>query len=726
MSDAGEIIKILAALPAELRASIATSAARGLAALKKPPDLSLARWAHRYFYLSGESSLREEKWRAWPFQIGILDCMGNDCIEEFTFFKSARLGYTKCLLALLGYTAQHRRRKQCIWQPTEADSDDFVKTDLDPMLRDVRIMRTVMPRILNTIKESTLKAKTFLGSILKMRGGKSAGNFRRLTLDLGVADELDGFDQSIEKAGPPDGLIRKRVEGATYPKCVFGSTGRMRGLSHIERLHKAADVRMRFCITCPHCQAEHPLEWGSKKTKFGIKWDVEDPEATVRHHCQHCHGAITQPEYLRLAKEGCWVSDCGAYRLSHWWDEVGEPCSEWTLADGTPCLPPRVVAMHCWTAYSPQVTWGKILREFLDAFKAMKEGNKVPMVAWVNETKGETYEEESEQADVNALQTRAKASGNPMRIVPAGGLLLGAGVDVQDNRFEIVVWAIGRGQQTWAIDYVVIDANPALESDWVKVWECLQKKYRHVNGAWMSLAGAAVDTGYGNYTHEAYSFVARYADRADNFKLRAVKGSSNDGDPIKARAARWMNINVKGRIVRRGVKLWMVGTDTAKDLFYGRLKVEVPGPGYVNFASDLPAEFFRQYGNEKRIKVRLAGKEVSRWYHASGANEVIDCTVYTIFMFEVLEVGGFTEKKWQQLESQVAPDLFDSRDVPENAALPLALEAETMAAPQTPAQPVSDLPKPLPQQRPQPAALPSASALSASNPFASSEWLERG
>ncbi|MES2346369.1 MAG: phage terminase large subunit family protein, partial [Pseudomonadota bacterium] len=376
MSDISDLRHIMRSVAPELRLSILGAAATGLAALSKPEDIPLPLWAHRNFYLSAESSQTEEEWRAWPIQIGILFCMGDDNVEEFTFFKSARLGYTKCLLAETCYTAQHQRRNQCIWQPTDKDSDDFVKTDLEPALRDVRIMRTVFPQVLAKSKANTLQQKKFLGSLLKMRGGTAAGNFRRLTLSKGKADELDGFEQSIEKAGTPDALIRKRVEGATYPKCIWGSTGRKRHLSHIERLYLASDARMKFEITCPHCDLEHPLEWGSKKSAHGMKWDMEDPEGTVHHKCPHCHGSIVQSDYLRLARTGCWVSDCGLFRLRHWWDEKSEPYAEWTTADGTPCLPPKRVAMHCWTAYSeqPGVTWAKILREFLDAAKALKVG----------------------------------------------------------------------------------------------------------------------------------------------------------------------------------------------------------------------------------------------------------------------------------------------------------------------------------------------------------------
>lgn len=706
MSERNAIQQLLAGLAPEQAAAIRAAVARGIEALRKPEELSLAKWAHRHFYLSAESSQREEKWEAWPFQLGLLECMGSDSVEELTFFKSARLGATKCLLADICYTAQHQRRNQGVWQPTDGDSDDFCKTDLDTALRDVQIMRTVFPQVLAKSKANTMQQKKFLGSILKLRGGNSSGNYRRLTLAKARADELDGFDHSIDKAGTPDSLIRKRVEGATYPKCIWASTGRKKGLSHIERCYNASDIQMRFRITCPHCDVEHPLEWGGKKSAHGMKWDMDDPLATIRHVCPHCRGSIVQADYIRLARAGAWVSECGNYRLIHGWDDKGEPWTRWTSADGSPCLPPKRVGMHCWTAYSPQVTWSKILEEFLDALKEQKAGNPESMVQWVNETKGETFEEKADKADVNALQTRAKGSGYLVGQVPVGGLILVASVDVQDNRFEIVVKAVGRGEEIWVIDYIVMDANPAVMADWDRLWERLRLPYRHVHGAWLTISGAAVDTGYGNFTHQAYFFVNKYADRDSNFRLYAVKGSSSDGDPIKARSAKWMTINHKGRTIKRGVKLWMVGTDTAKDLFYGRIKVTQPGPGYIHFAADLPTAFFVQYGNEKRMKVRVAGRDAMRWVHFTGANEVVDCTVYNLFVIEALEIAKFSDRRWQQLESQVAPDLFDMADaMPPNQILAGSIEPAQLPAPAA-----APAPAPIEPQKPQPAARKPASA----------------
>jgi phage terminase large subunit GpA-like protein len=743
VSDHTELRQIFECLPAEAQASLRESAARGLDALRKPEALSGAKWAHRYFFLSAESSQREEQWVAWPYQIGWLDAMADDRIREVTIYKSARLGYTKCLLSDLARTAQHVRRNQCIWLPVDGDAKDFVKTDLNPMLEDVAIMRTVFPKALRKSKDNSLEQKKFLGSLCKIRGGQASGNYRRLTVATARADELDGFELSVEGAGTPDSLIRKRVEGATYPKCIWGSTGRKRGVSHIERLHQAMDVRMRFQITCPHCDVEHPIEWGGPKVPYGIKWDPLDPEGSVRHHCHHCHQPIAQADYLRLARTAAWVSDCGTFRLRHWWDEKGEPCSEWTTADGTPCLPPERVGLHAWTIYSEQagLTWGQVVREFLEAHRALKAGNKAPMIQWTNETKGETWEETGETADVSDLQTRARASGYLMRQVPEGALELVASVDVQGDRFEIMVQGIGPGRvlqasdesqteplletETWIIDYIVLDANPSLMGEWDRLWVTLQQQYQHRSGAWMQISGCAVDTG-GSYTHQSYMFVNKYHQRNPRFRLFAIKGSSQDGDPIVPKSAKWLDINLNGRTVKRGVKLWSVGTDTAKDLIYGRLKLTEAGPGCMHFASNLPREFFKQYGNEKRIPVRVNGRSTFRWVHVSGANEVVDLSVYCEFVVQAMLIPRYSARRWQQLRERLVPDLFAVDEAPPAAAVD-AGELPALPGAANPIQPGAEpATRPPPsQQKLQPAARSSASAQPAPSGLGSDAWRGR-
>lgn len=113
--------------------------------LSKPESLTLSQWADKHFYLSAESSYTEGTWETIPFQKAIMDCISNDDIRTVDFIKSARVGYTKMILAALGYFHEHKKRNTVLFQPTEPDAEDFSLTELTPMLRDVDVMAKVFP-----------------------------------------------------------------------------------------------------------------------------------------------------------------------------------------------------------------------------------------------------------------------------------------------------------------------------------------------------------------------------------------------------------------------------------------------------------------------------------------------------------------------------------------------------------------------------------------------------
>lgn len=639
----------------------------GLRSLEAVEPMRLSEWAAKNFYLSAESSYVEQQWEAFPFQTAIMDAMSDDEIEEVDFLKSARVGYTKMLLAAIGYFAEHKRRNQALWQPTDDDSDDFCKTELEPMIRDVPVMESVFPGFLAKNKDNTLKQKKFLGSTLHLRGGKAAKNYRRISVDLAALDEIDGFDADVEKEGSPIKLAYKRVEGATFPKLLVGSTPKIKGLSLIEARAEQAQLRFRRHIPCNHCDAMITLEWGGKDKKYGFKWFNDDPD-TVGHVCQHCGGVMTQQDYLQVAARGKWIAQDGT-----WIDEDG-----FVFRNAAGGAVPKVkhVAFFIWTAYSPMTGWAKIVREFLSATAKAAAGDMSELKAFVNTTLGETWEEKGEKADEHALMKRAE--DYPLRTVPLGGLVLVAGVDVQDDRFEIVTWAIGKKEEMWVVDYTVIEANPADDRDWDKLDAHLKLQFPHAAGTHLGIDAVGLDTG-GHFTHQAYNFCRLRSAR----RITAVKGETREGQPVKGKAA-MQDVNWRGAILKRGVKLWHVGTDTAKDLLLGRLSVAAPGPGYVHFSKELPAEFYHQLTAEQRVKVKTGTGERYRWAKVRTRNEVLDCTVYAIFASHLMDLHRYTDKQWERLEATVQPlvaDMFSAPlQVSEPAPVPDAKVGAALAA----------------------------------------------
>lgn len=635
---------------ADARSQIEQALARGLRAWGKPEPLSLEEWSRQHFYLSAESSYVEQAWTPWTFQRGILACMSNDDIYEVTCKKSARVGYTKMLLAFLLYNAHHRRRNQILWQPTDEDRDEFVKTELEPALRDIEVMRDVLPSVHSRSKDNTLQAKKFVGSILHTKGGKAAKNYRRVSTDVAVWDELSAFDNDIEKEGDPFTIGSKRVEGATFPKCISGSTPKQKGVCLIDARYTVADERMTYQVPCPHCGERHAITWGGKNEPHGMKWDREtrNPE-TIRHLCPHCGVLISQAEYLAVEAHGVWINEDGTL-----WLHID---GRFTRPDGTPAAAPRHIAFHVWTAYSPAVPWSQILREFLAALEKMEQGDDTKMKAWVNTTRGETWEGEIERTDADELKQRAEPF--KLKILPRDCLLLLCGCDTQGNRIEAQVWGYGIGGQMWTIDHRVFFGNPAQEEVWQELEDfLLGETYQHASGTTQHIYASAIDSG-GHHADAVYAFAHKHRAR----RVHAVKGSSGAERSIENGNTK-VSFNWKGRREKNGAVLWLVGTHLAKDRLAARMEVTQPGPGYVHLSSENTDEWFRQLAAEDRVTIRGQHGTTTRWVPNRKRNEVIDMTAYAIWLEERLDLWAAKKRKWwDELEQKVQPaieDLFSS------------------------------------------------------------------
>lgn len=629
---------------------------RGLRTWGKPPPVSLDEWARQNFHLSSESSYIEQAWNPWPFQRGIMHALSRDDIAEVTIKKSARVGYTKMLLAFLLYAAHHRRRNQAIWLPSDGDQKKFVKTELEPALRDVAAMKEVMPsRGMGRHRDNTLTQKKFAGCLLHILGGGSAKNYRSISVDVGVFDELSAFEQDIEGEGSPFSLGAKRVAGATFPKLVTGSTPKARGWCHLDARYQAADERMSYQIACPHCAGHHALSWGGPDEPHGFKFD-RDTRApdSVRHLCPHCAGLIDQADYLAAADAGVWINQAGDL----WLHADGR----FTRHDGSPTSPPRHLAFHVWAAYSPAVSWPQLVREFFAAHEKIETGDASMMKAFVNTTLGDTWQDEIERTDADELRLRAEPFA--LRHMPRGCLLLLCGVDVQGNRLEAQVWGIGRGGEMWSIDHRVFFGNPGQPDVWHELEQfLLEEKYTHACGTEHGIHATAIDSG-GHHADMVYAFAHTHRSR----RVHAVKGSSGTERGIENGNSK-VGFSFRGKRERNGPTLWLVGTNLAKDRLASRLEVTTPGPGYIHLSNENSDEWFRQLAAEDRVTVRSRHGNQTRWVPNRKRNEVFDMTAYCIWLEERLNLWAPKNRKWwDDLEAKAEPpDLFSANPPPQAA-----------------------------------------------------------
>lgn len=648
--------------------------ARGLGAFGVPEPMTLDEWAREHFYLSAESSYVEQQWTPWWFQRAIMSWISNDDVREVDLRKSARVGYTKIILAAIGYFAHHKRRNQAIWQPNDGDIKKFVKTELDPMLRDVKAMESVFPAYLKRDKDNTLEQKKFLGSLLHTLGGKAKTNYQSISVDVIYLDEYDKFDASIENCGNPGTLAAKRIEGATFPKAVFGTTPLLDGFSNILKREKDADIFMEPFIPCPECGGYHPLVWGGKEEPSGFKWTDNDPK-TVRHLCPHCGALISQAQYLQIDLEN----------LGRWQAEDGTTCDNLGVfrnPAGDIIRPPAHIACHVWSAYSPNVDWVLLVAAYISAFRESQEGKKDTLQTFYNESLGRYWAQDREQTNENELHSRAEPF--PLERVPRGAVLLLAYIDTQPNRLECGVWGYGRGCEMWSVAHRIFFGNPDEEEVWADLDEFLfETEFTHASGSRLRITGAGIDTG-GHNTHAVYNWASKHSRR----KVFATKGRSGREKHIRDGASK-VDIDWKGRLRKNGLVLWWVGTNHAKDLLHGRLQITKPGPGYIHFSKDLSDEWFRQFTGEARTTRRTTRGEESAWTATRKRVEAWDCAIGCVWLETYFELGKKGAKFWDDLEGRVQPvmkDLFSfQKTIPEDELLASApVKAGKQSAPKPP------------------------------------------
>ncbi|KAB8312282.1 phage terminase large subunit family protein [Erwinia endophytica] len=609
-------------------ANVENAVKNGLRSLFRPEPLTVVEWADDNYYLPVESSYQEGRWQTLPYQIAIMNTMGSDYVREVNLIKSARVGYSKMLLAALAYYVTHKQRNQLIFLPTEPDAANFMKSHVEPTIRDVPELRALAPWFGNKNRDNTLQMKRFSnGRMFWCLGGKAAKNYREKSVDVVGYDELSSFDNDIEKEGAPTFLGDKRIEGSVWPKSIRGSTPKIKGFCQIERAAGESGHMMRFHVKCPHCDGEQYLKFGDKGTPFGFKWEGGDPKS-VYYLCEHSACVIKQQEFdFTDSRYICDVTGIWTRDGLRWFESAGREID-----------PPDSVSFHIWTAYSPFTTWVQIVKDFIKT-----KGDTGKLKTFVNTTLGETWEEAiGEKPEADTLVERAEIY---RATVPDGVAYLTAGVDSQLDRYEMRVWGWGPGEESWLIDRVIVMGRHDEEDTLLRVDAAINKKYTRANGLEMSIGRICWDTGGIDPT-----IVYRRSRKHGLFRVIPIKGASIYGKPV-ADMPRKRN--------KHGVYLTEIGTDTAKEQIYNRYTLPAssdvaPQPGAIHFPLN-PAVFDKseaeQLTSEELVEKWVGGKRKIQWDNKKRRNEALDCFVYALAALRI----GLT--RWQ-LDLQALLDSY--------------------------------------------------------------------
>lgn len=572
------------------------------AQLRVPEQIPVWKWAEERRYLPPSVTARGGPYRIeqTPFMQEPQEAFFDDRVQVTVLCMASRTGKTETEMNLTGYTIDHDP-KHILWvYPTLDSAKKWRKEFFNPMAENSPCFKGKIRNPRSRDSDNTMFSIGFPGGRCAVIGANSPSAFRQIQSPIVICEEVDAMEDTVE--GDPIALAFKRADN--YPDCVkvVSSSPTVKGMSRVWDWLEKSDFRKWYC-PCPRCQHEQVLMWANVR----FSWpgadgkEVADPERAC-YVCENCKVELNDDERRAMVRKGRWVATQEFTGIRGYW------------LNGLVTLFPASRGfknrMH------------QFAKEFLDA----KKGGIETLKTWTNTFLCETWEEAGESISAEVLYNRREDYlANPVDggrpVLPAGVLVLTAGVDVQANpaRIEYEIVGAGEGGETWGVQYGIIEKRSTWNAAFDELDRRLQIPWLSEHGFELTPAAVGVDSGH--ETDEVYAYVRRCQPR----RVYAFKGSAEGyGEPIVSRPR-------KSGV--RAVALHMIGTVTAKADLFSRMRIAEPGPGMMHFpieaARGYDAEYFRQLSSEVLVQKYIGGRKVVKFVKPAGRrNEALDIRCY--------------------------------------------------------------------------------------------------
>ncbi|NDD68130.1 MAG: phage terminase large subunit family protein, partial [Synechococcaceae bacterium WB9_4xC_028] len=525
----------------------------------------------------------------------------------------SQLGKTEVVLNWLGAIIHLWPAPTLLVQPTLDMAKRLNRQRLEPLLRETPVLSELIAPARARDSGNTMFLKEFRGGLFVLTGANSGSGLQSMPAAYLLADEVSSYPFEADDKGDP--LENAEARTSTFPmgKVLITSTPGTRGMCRITHEFETRSDRRQLALKMPCCGAHEVLRW-----REHMKWDAPDGEVFAQ--CPACGERVSEHHKTTMLLDAQWQPTAkgdgitAGFHLPGWYAPAG------------------------WTS------WAQIRDEFLRA-----KIDPLLLKGWVNKRAAEAWEDEAVAAiNADGLMAKAQSETYSSGTVPAGVVLLLMAVDVQDTWLETTVWGFGRGEEMWRIWHQKIEGSPAYEEVWEQIDSIRKTQWPREDGGTMTVRHCGVDTG-GHFTQEAYEF-CRQRTRDG---VVALKGSSTKAAPALSKGSK-VDVNWKGRLVKKGVTLYLVGGDTLKRSVYARLKREGTGPGSMHFGNDVTDEYLQGLTCERLVPKTVKGFQVLAWEKPSGArNEPLDLAVYCMAVLELVKRRYNRATMWDQLEAAV-------------------------------------------------------------------------
>lgn len=569
-----------------------------------PPLLTVSDWADHYRYLPATSAARGGRWRTddVPYMRGVMDAVHEPGTRKIAVKKAAQIAGSETVHNIVGYFIAHDPWPMLFVHPTVEVAEEWSKDRLADMIRTTPALAAAVH------PESTLTYKQFPNGFLAVGGANTPNTYARRAVRVAIGDDVDRFPHVVGDEGDPAELLFNRTTTFDDPLALLVSTPTLEG-GRICSLYERSDQR-RYFLTCPNCGRADFVTW-NHADHWRVAFDDQDPES-ARLECPQpeyggCGRRFTDQERRRMIRTGEW------------------------RATATP-KEPGLVGFHIPAMLStfPAVTLSYLVADWLAKVSAGREAMRV----FINTKLAEGWEDRGTTASPHALMARRESYGDEGVEVPEWAAALTAGVDVQEDRFEIQVQAWGFGEERAVVNWFSVDGDPRLPETRARLVEALDRKYEHATGALLPVHATCIDSGF--LADEVYDIVLAQQSVRRIYATKGVAGRA--GEPIVSKPSERKR-GKRGQ--SRPVRLYFVNTDDGKTNVMSALEQQVPGPGYYHVPLDLDTmneEYFAQLCSEHRETRKNRHGVVTHtvWVKDRERNEALDTAVLCLAAFRLL------------------------------------------------------------------------------------------
>lgn len=624
--------------------------------MKVPERLSTKEYAETYRWLGNDVTAKPGKMNCLetPHMLFVMECFDNPDILIIVAQKSAQVAWSETQNSYISRIIDTDPQPIIMAFPREATAKSYSNEKIRPLIKS---SERLLKKIGNP-DNCPFSFYKFPGGFLKLVTAGSPTALKSTSAPILIVEEPDDLKEDLKGQGDALAIFAERQKTFVERKLIYGGTPTDEGFSKVSVAYSQSN-QMVYMVPCRKCDQFHQMVFdnlycdkyadGYIDPTFGTRNPL-----TAVYLCPFCRTEWDDSDKKKAVIEALNFNKLG-------WKATAES---------------SIYGFHFneLLSFFPGSNLVALAKKKLEAEREAEMGKEGKLKSFTNNSMGIAYSAKSGNIDVESL--KKLRLDYPEMVVPPGGIILTAGVDVQHNRLAIVIRAWGRGGNSWLVYWGELYGYTRDPEDpvWAALTELYFGKIPHALSTEdmplnLVISALSIDSGDGHTTQLVYNWVK--AVQQYNPYTYATKGSSDLGAHVKEIFTVPSDPDAgtdKGKRKKvaetMGVNVYIVGVQQAKDEVLRKLALTGSTDRsyhYKTCRSDYEEQLL---SNKKRLN---ASGDAARYELVMGKrDEVLDCEVLALHASRALHLHVWTEKHWQQAEQMLTRKVLTSKPTQQN------------------------------------------------------------